>query len=90
MNSKIIIRVALITAAILMIPFVAMRFTNEVNWDETDFIVMGTMIFVTGLMLNLIMRKAGKYRIYAALVIVFLFLWLWVELAVGLFTQWGS
>ena len=51
---------------------------------------MGAILFVTGLMLDLARRKMGKYRVGAGITIVVLFLWLWVELAVGLFTNWGS
>jgi hypothetical protein len=96
-----LIRVALITVGILSIPFMAMQFNwavpdpgsstaDGVNWTLSDFIVIGTMIFVTGLLIELALKKAGKYRIVAVAGIVILFLWLWVELAVGLFTNWGS
>lgn len=85
-----LIRVAVGTALILLVPFVAMRLGTGVNWDETDFLVMGVMLFTAGLMLELVMAKGGTYRIPAIVVIVGLFLWLWVELAVGLFTNWGS
>lgn len=80
-----IFRSALGSLAILSIPFLF-----QWPWTLSDFIVMGTMLFVTGNMLNFVLSKSGKYKIPAALVIVFLFLWLWVELAVGLFTNWGS
>ena len=80
-----IVRVALVTVAILMIPLLL-----GWPWGREDFIVMGTLVFVTGLMLTLVMKKAGKYKVYAGIAIVLLFLWFWVELAVGLFTIWGS
>jgi hypothetical protein len=69
---------------------VAMQFSSEVNWTLSDFIIMGAILFVTGFMLDLARRKMGKYRIAGVITIVVLFLWLWVELAVGLFTNWGS
>ncbi|MGH8077936.1 MAG: hypothetical protein ACREPE_11510 [Lysobacter sp.] len=31
-------------ALLLLLPLVAMQFTDEVDWDETDFIVIGAMI----------------------------------------------
>ena len=34
-----------IAALILLLPLVAMQFTDEVAWDETDFAVMGAMLF---------------------------------------------
>lgn len=85
-----ILRIALGTVGLLLIPLVAMQFSNEVNWTVSDFIVMGTLIFITGVLIDLVMRKAGKYRVLGAAGVLVLFLWLWVELAVGLFTNWGS
>jgi hypothetical protein len=37
-QNKNIIRIALATAFILLIPLLAMQFTDEVNWDLADFI----------------------------------------------------
>lgn len=83
--------IALGTALILLIPLVAMQFTGEVNWTPGDFIVAGALIFGTGLAFELITRRVGKrYRIVVGVVLALAFMWLWVELAVGLFTDWGS
>lgn len=83
-------RVALGTALILLVPLGAMQFTDEVNWTLSDFVVAGVLLFGAGLLLDLAIRKAGKYRIAAAAAVVLAFLWLWAELAVGVFTNWGS
>lgn len=85
-----LLRVALATVLLLLIPLVAMQFSRDVNWSRSDFVIMGTIIFVTGLLLDRVITKGGKYRLGAAGVVVFLFLWLWAELAVGVFTNWGS
>jgi hypothetical protein len=85
-----IFRNALWTGFFLLIPLVAMQFTDEVNWTLSDFVVMGTLLFVVGLLIELAIRKAGKYRAIAIMAIVLGFLWLWAELAVGVFTNWGS
>lgn len=87
---KDIIYITLGTLGVLLIPLVAMEFTTELNWTLSDFLIMGAMIFLTGLMLDLAMRKMSKYRAAAATVIVTFFIWLWAELAVGVFTNWGS
>lgn len=90
MPIKNFIRPALATALILMIPLVAMQFTAEVDWTLSDFVIMGVLLFVTGLLLEIAVRKTSKYRVAAVAAIVVGFLWLWAELAVGVFTNWGS
>ena len=87
-----IFRIALGTAVILLIPLVAMQFTDEVNWDEADFIVMGVLVFGTGLMFDLIMKKVrnNTYRVVIGVALLAAFLYIWAELAVGIFTDLGS
>lgn len=100
METKHIVRPALGALGILLVPFMLMQFGvmlydpgsgyETLNWTLSDFVVMGVMLFVAGLLLELAFAKAGKGRFIAAGVILFLFLWLWAELAVGIFTNWGS
>lgn len=84
---KGIIRVALGTALVLMIPLVAMQFTNEVNWDETDFLVMGALLFGTGLTYELLARKMKDttHRMILGIVLLGALLLIWADLAVGIF-----
>lgn len=60
------------------------------DWMPGDFVVMGAIMVVTGLLLDFVWRRAGAYRVVGVAVVLFLFLWLWAELAVGVFTNWGS
>lgn len=92
MKAKPILFVALATAAILMIPLIAMQFTAEVNWTLSDFVAMGILVSGTGLLYVLFssMVKKKKHRIAIGLGLAVAFLWLWAELAVGVFTNWGS
>lgn len=87
MQNKRIIYIALATAGILLIPLIAMQFTDEVNWDLTDFIVMGTLIFGTGLAYELIAKRMASpgRRILVGVLLAVLFLYIWAELAVGIF-----
>lgn len=64
-----------------------MQLTNEVNWTGFDFLVMSTLLFITGLLLDFAIRKVAtrKNRIIASIAIVGAFLLIWVELAVGIF-----
>jgi hypothetical protein len=56
---------AVVIALILMLPLVAMQFTNEVNWDLFDFVVMGALLFGVGLAYELVARRSEKtvYRV---------------------------
>lgn len=85
-------RVILGTAAILSVPLVAMLFTDEVQWGPSDFIVMGGLLMVAGTVYTLLAysMKEPRHRIAVLCVTVLTVLYLWAELAVGIFTNWGS
>ena len=87
MDSKRIFKIVAVVAVLLCIPFVAMQFTNEVNWGFGDFIVAGVLLLSAGFGCSLALKKApaGWARIAwctAVLAVVFL---AWAELAVGIF-----
>jgi len=76
-----------VIAFILCIPLVAMQFTNEVNWTLSDFIIAGTLLLITGLAIELVIRnlKTGTTRTIALIVILIALFLIWVEMAVGIF-----
>lgn len=78
--------VALVTVLILLVPFVAMQFSTEVNWSPADFLVMGTLIAGTGMAYVWLSRGSANlvYRLAAALALGAAFLMTWANLAVGL------
>ncbi len=78
--------VVVATLAILLIPFVAMQFTEEVNWSPADFIIMGVLIFSTGLAYTLITRYMPNliHKAAYAGAVGSTFLLIWVNIAVGL------
>ena len=79
------------TGVLLLIPLIAMQFTTEVNWGVGDFVVMGVMLITFASVLVIVARKApGRRRGIIGIAIFLAFLWLWAELAVGIFTDWGS
>ena len=80
------IRILQIVAILLLIPLVAMQLTNEVNWSLFDFIIMGTMLTITGLLGQIIFKKVNntKHRLILMVAIVMIFFLIWAELAVGL------
>lgn len=74
-------------AVLLAIPFIAMKFTQEVNWSGFDFLIAGTLLFSTAFIINLVLNKVktnGK-RMFLVLVILLVLFLIWAELAVGLF-----
>jgi hypothetical protein len=72
---------------LLLLPFIGMFVSNEVNWSFFDFIVMGILIlsFSFGIKQVLKTTKNIKYRILIIGIILILFLLIWAELAVGIF-----
>ena len=85
-DSKQLLRIVFVTALVLMVPLVAMQFTREVNWTASDFVIMGVMVFGTGLLLQFASNRirSSKSRLLAIAAIAFVFLFVWAELAVGL------
>ena len=83
--------IALGTGLVLLIPLIAMQFTTEVNWNTTDFIVMGFLLFSAASLFVLVSRKAPRrQRFIIAIIIGAVFVFVWAELAVGIFTNLGS
>lgn len=83
---KNIIRIALLTIVLLLIPFVAMQFSEEVQWYASDFIFMGALIFGTGLAYEFISKKFANfpYRIGVGIALFASFLLIWMNGAVGI------
>ena len=81
------IRILPIVGLLLLIPLIAMQLTNEVNWSFFDFIIMGGMLTITGLLIGIILKKVNnsKNRLILIVTIVMIFFLIWAELAVGLF-----
>lgn len=83
--------VAAATLGLLLIPFIASLVTPEVNWSVMDFVIMGSLIFITGNTLLFIFRNIKRpARFIAASLVLLAFLYLWGELAVGVFFNLGS
>ncbi len=80
------VRYGLLPLSLLLVPFIAMQFTDEVAWGFGDFIVAGGLLFGSGILYALLSSKiktrsnrtAVGVAIFTGLVLV------WVTLAVGL------
>lgn len=86
MNLKKIIRVASITILLLLIPFIAMFVTDEMNWSAADFVVAGVLVFSAGIIYEWLSTKGSSiiHRTAVALAVITSLGLLWVNLAVGL------
>jgi hypothetical protein len=86
MQNKRLFIILLSSVLLLLVPLIAMQFTNEVKWTLFDFIVAGVLLLGTGLLCELVMQKVKKSRTLIALCIALAaeLLLIWVELAVGI------
>jgi hypothetical protein len=75
-----------IAAVLLLLPLVAMQFTDEVAWDETDFAVIGAMLLGACGTYELATRTTGNsaYRAAVGVAVVAAFILVWMNLAVGI------
>ena len=82
-----LILILLISFSLLLIPLIAMQFTDEVNWTIMDFIIAGSLLLTAGLISEFVLRKIKninfKMGLIAAILIILILIW--IELAVGIF-----
>ncbi|WP_439132292.1 permease prefix domain 2-containing transporter [Polaribacter sp.] len=86
-QNKRIITIITVVITLLLIPFIAMQFSKEVNWSVFDFLFAGILLTITGLILEFILKKIKTFKqrvLYAVILFLILFL-VWAELAVGIF-----
>lgn len=86
-QNKRLIGILIAVVLLLLIPFIAMQFTDQVSWSPFDFVLAGVLLLGTGLMCELVMRKVNKiqYRVVICLALMAALFLIWAELAVGIF-----
>ena len=79
-------RVVLTAALILMLPFLAMQFSDQMVWDLADFALAGGLLVGIGLVYALAVRRANSIasRIAIGVALAAALLLVWANLAVGL------
>ena len=77
---------------LLLLPLVAMQFTDEVDWDVADFAVFGAMLFVAGSIYELAARMTRNkaYRAAIGVALGAAFILVWLSLGVGLIGKDGD
>ena len=81
-----LLRVALATATLLLVPLVAMQFTNELRWNAFDFVAAAILLGGTGCAYVLLARKLSRplQRAIGGAVLALGLLLVWAQLAVGI------
>jgi hypothetical protein len=64
-----------------------MNFTNDIDWDLSDFIVAGLILLIFSLTANFIVLRISNRnrRVVYITILLILFMFIWIELAVGIF-----
>ena len=72
---------------ILIIPLVGSIFSDQIDWEILDFLVMGALLIIVGIALSAVSQKTknSKKKFFYYLIILFVFFLIWAELAAGLF-----
>lgn len=86
-NNKRFILMLSSLGSLLLIPLIAMYYTDEVNWNGFDFLMAGLLLLGTGVLIEFTLRKVkSKQQRILIIVVLLLFLFLlWAEMAVGIF-----
>lgn len=84
--SRAIVTLALVTAGLLLVPLLAMQYTDEVAWGPGDFVIAGALLFGAGFTYQRVARKGPNtaYRVAAGIAVAAALLLVWMNLAVGL------
>lgn len=73
-------------ALLLLLPLIAMQFTEEVTWDLADFLIFGAMLFAACGSYELAARVTDNiaYRAAVGVALATAFILVWMNLAVGI------
>lgn len=93
MKNKRLVIIVLTTVILLLIPIIAMQFTEKVDWTMFGFIVGVALLLGTGVLFILALKRIKNiwYRIAICIALLVAFILIWAELAVGIFgTPFGG
>lgn len=77
---------AAVVGLILLVPLVAMQFSEEVNWTMFDFVLMGVLLFGAALTYELVaaLVRSVAYRVAVGLAVATSVLLVWINGTVGI------
>ena len=67
---KMIVRILPIVGVLLLIPLIAMELTDEVTWPFFDFMIMGALLTITGLLIGVILKKIKYHKYREAFIVI--------------------
>lgn len=87
MPYKNILRIFVVTGLILLVPLVAMQFSDDVDWKLGDFVIIGALLLGTGFAYELVVRKVknATHRAILGIALLAALILIWADLAVGIF-----
>lgn len=86
MKKENIIRSIIVAQLVLLVPLLAMLFSDEVDWGVGDFVVVGILLAGVGMAYQLIVTgvKNNSRLAVIGIVLAAAMLLIWAELAVGI------
>ncbi len=87
MKKENVIRSILVAELLLLVPLIAMQFSDEWDWGIFDFIIVGVLLAGLGVGVQMIlsgMKQNIRQAVYGLLLAIAMLL-IWIEIAVGLF-----
>ena len=86
MQNKSVAGILFAATLIMLLPLLAMQFTNEVDWKPADFAVAWVLLVAAGFAYKLATGKTGNiaYRAAVSVAVLAVLLLVWVNLAVGI------
>ncbi|RAR74285.1 hypothetical protein [Flavobacterium aciduliphilum] len=87
MDKKKIVIISLSVFVLLLVPLLAMWFTDELDWDGFDFLVAGIVLFLIGIGIDFLLSKVKsmKKKLLLGIILFLVVFLIWVELAIGVF-----
>lgn len=81
-----------VATLMLLLPLVAMQFSDEVNWSVADFAFAGALLMGTGITYELAVRMTGNtaYRAAVGVALAAAFILVWLSLGVGIIGRDGD
>lgn len=85
-TNRSVARILLATMLILMVPFTAMQFTEEVKWSVMDFVAAAVLLIGSGLTFDWVASKSRDfaYQVGVGVAVATGLILVWINLAVGM------